>query len=402
MEEPYYTAPLRLPDPPRKGVPWLTVDTDPTTLYGDKPAEAVERKYFGNTSPPPSLCSCGNCADYPDAVDNNAEMLPDETHDAEALNDHHQAKRDAIPRGKRPRARLDCLYADPRYMSDPEPETQVPASTALDDTAGRGDAGPKEAFPVFIDDNLNVHDYYSCHFEVPDPQEPNKDDHPDEKASNATRRRCTYPKTPAPISRRRSTGTDGEPDLDFVLQAALQTAKQAQCAAEDIGEITRRLEGQIAIARFGISSKKATPPGTSPYHPLSPLLTVLFELCFASVVTMFTIVLAVAHDVYTRDDLPSGSMCGRRTTLPLHKALLAINVGITMSRLLRIIGGFAVADHGGNDATRSQVPADGMTQRTRNTTTETVDVDAEKQLDTKAPIVKQADCNAAIIDDDGF
>ena len=391
MEENHYTAPLRLPDPPRKGVPWLTVDTSPTALYGNKPSEAVERKYFGNTSPPPSLCSCGNCADYPDAVDNNAEILDDKTPDIETLNDYHQAKRDAAPRGKRPRAKLNCLYADKRYMSDPELDAVVRGPPISFKTMEQVEEGPTEAFPVFIDGDLKVHDYFACHFGVPNPQEPNKDDNPDEKASNITRRRCTYPKTPAPICRRTSTGTEWEPDLDFVLDSAVQTAKNLQAGAEDMGEIARRLEGQIAIVKIGISSNKPTWAGTSPHHPLSPLVTVLFELSFASVVTMFTIVLATAHDVYTRDDLPAVSSCGRRTTLPLHKVLLAINVGITMSRVLRIVGGLLVANPGAKSTMESEVPARGMTQQSRDTATQTVGANAEKQVD-----------SSAIIDDDGF
>ena len=337
MEEAYsyYTAPLRLPDPPRKGVPWLTVNTSPTTLYGNKPPEAVKRKYFGNTSPPPSLCSCGNCADYPDAVDNNAEILDDKTPDVETLNDYHQAKRDAVPRGKRPRAKLGCLFADPRYMSDPEPETEVPASAADDDAAGQGNVGPNEAFPVFIDDNLNVHEYFSCHFAVPNPQKSDKDDQSDEKASGVTRRRPTYPKTPAPVSSCKLKDSCGESELDANLADALKTISRLQRDTRYVNINAGKLQSQLdAIKRDVDDNNEAW--REPPRRPLGPGISILMELSWAFIVAWCTF-------LYMTGMVP-------RIAGESAKLLFSVNIGITVAMVSSIVAsmvnprGIAVAD----------------------------------------------------------
>ena len=382
MEEAYsyYTAPLRLPDSPRKGIPWLKVDTSPTTLYGDGLPEAVDRKYYGNTSPPPSLCSCGNCADYPDAVDPDDPILDADTFDSEALDSRRQAKRDAVPRGKRPRAKPSCLYADKRYMSDSELDAVVQGPAIEFKTMEQVDQGPTEAFPVFIDDNLKVHDYFACHFGVPTPQEPGNDNQSDEKISATMHRRRTFPKTPAPVCKRKSTDNDWEPDLDFVLDSAVQTAKQLQSGAEDLGEVARRLEGQIAIVKVVVNSKKATSAGTRSHHPLSAIITVVCELTCVIAMVFCTLAITVNDQYvsYGSDGRASLTYDPSLRSKKSNSALRSINIVVTVARIFNMV--WSIVDR--------RAPSIGD----REDDPAAIDPEpAEKQVD-----------SSAIIDEDGF
>ena len=289
MDEGSFPAPPRVPNRPHKKIQSLKINTSPSALHGDGPPGAVERKHFGNSSPPPSLCSCANCADYPDAVEPDTQALDFEIPDPEILNSHHQAKRDTVPRGKRPRAKPSCLYADERWISESELddfEVSIPATEP--NTAEVLDSVPIQAFPMSINDRLTTHACTSPRLHIQQTREADNGKHRVHKASDPPQPRRTYPKTPAPASLRRPIYPYRVPNLETKLATAIKTTADLQRYAWYISVDARELHGQLEAMKHDIDEPDET-WRNPPRRPLGFIVTIIAELTWIFVIAWCTL-----------------------------------------------------------------------------------------------------------------